>query len=144
MSGLILLTAGLLRLGTFIKYIPYPVTVGFTAGIAVIIFSGELADLFGLTLGGKQPGPFIPKLFALYQAALTINVEAVAVATLSIGAIVAVRRWRPQWPAYLIGCRRLIGPLCRSRRWWKCCRRRFRSRFSAALKAFCRRSSPTV
>jgi sulfate permease, SulP family len=103
MSGLILLAVGLLRLGTFIKYIPYPVTVGFTAGIAVIIFSGELADLFGLTLDGKQPGPFIPKLIALYDAAPTINREAIVVAALSIGAIIAVRRWRPLWPAYLIG-----------------------------------------
>jgi sulfate permease, SulP family len=103
MSGLILLAVGLLRLGTFIKYIPYPVTVGFTAGIAVIIFSGELADLFGLTLAGKQPGPFVPKLIALYGAAPTINPQAAAVAALSIGALVAVRRWRPQWPAYLIG-----------------------------------------
>jgi sulfate permease, SulP family len=103
MSGLIMLAIGLLRLGTFVKYIPYPVTVGFTAGIAVIIFSGELADLFGLTPHGKVPGPFVPKLVALFDAAPTVNVQAVAVAALSIGTIVAVRRWRPQWPAYLIG-----------------------------------------
>src|ERR1700761_586614 len=95
MSGLIMLAVGLLRLGTFVKYIPYPVTVGFTAGIAVIIFSGELADLFGLTLSGKAPGPFIPKLMALFDAAPTVNMQAVAVAALSIGAILAVRRWRP-------------------------------------------------
>src|SRR3954449_11947235 len=50
LSGLMLLAAGLLRLGTFIKYIPYPVTVGFTAGIAVIIVASQLKDLFGLTL----------------------------------------------------------------------------------------------
>jgi sulfate permease, SulP family len=103
MSGLIMLAIGLLRLGTFVKYIPYPVTVGFTAGIAVIIFSGELADLFGLTPHGKVPGPFVPKLVALFDAAPTVNLQAVAVAALSIAAIVAVRRWRPHWPAYLIG-----------------------------------------
>ncbi len=103
MSGLIMLAVGLLRLGTFVKYIPYPVTVGFTAGIAVIIFSGELADLFGLTPHGKVPGPFVPKLMALFDAAPTVNGQAVAVAALSIGAILAVRRWRPQWPAYLAG-----------------------------------------
>jgi SulP family sulfate permease len=102
MSGLMLVTIGFLRLGTFIKYIPYPVTVGFTAGIAVIIFSGELADLFGLKLPGKEPGPLIPKFVALFAAADTVNVAAVSVAALSIGAIVAVRRWRPHWPAYLI------------------------------------------
>ena len=50
MSGVMLLAIGFLRLGTFIKYIPYPVTVGFTAGIAVIIFASQLKELLGLTL----------------------------------------------------------------------------------------------
>ncbi len=102
LSGVMMLAIGLLRLGTFIKYIPYPVTVGFTAGIAVIIFSGELTDLFGLKLAGKEPGPIVPKLVALFNAAATVNLAAVTLAALSIGAIVAVRRWRPHWPAYLI------------------------------------------
>jgi SulP family sulfate permease len=103
LSGVMMLAIGFLRLGTFVKYIPYPVTVGFTAGIAVIIFSGELADLFGLTLAGKEPGPIIPKFIALAEAAPTANLGAVAIAALTIGTIVAVRRWRPHWPAYLIG-----------------------------------------
>jgi sulfate permease, SulP family len=102
LSGLMMLALGFLRLGTFIKYIPYPVTVGFTAGIAVIIFSGELADLFGLKLAGKEPGPIIPKLSALIDAAATVNPAAVAIAGLSIAAIVVVRRLRPHWPSYLI------------------------------------------
>jgi SulP family sulfate permease len=102
LSGVMMLAIGFLRLGTFIKYIPYPVTVGFTAGIAVIIFSGELSDLFGLRLAGKEPGPLIPKFAALFDAAPTVNLAAVTVAALAIGAIVAVRRWRPHWPAYLI------------------------------------------
>jgi sulfate permease, SulP family len=62
LSGLILLAVGLLRLGTFIKYIPYPVTVGFTAGIAVIILASQLKELLGLTLAGPEPGPIVPKL----------------------------------------------------------------------------------
>jgi sulfate permease, SulP family len=102
MSGLMMLALGFLRLGTFIKYIPYPVTVGFTAGIAVIIFSGELVDLFGLKLAGKEPGPLVPKLIALLDAAPTVNPAAVTLAVLSIGIIVAVRRFRPHWPSYLI------------------------------------------
>jgi SulP family sulfate permease len=102
MSGIILVVIGLLRLGTYVKYIPYPVTVGFTAGIAVIIFSGELADLFGLKVAGDIPGPFVPKLVALVGAAPTVNAEAVFVAALSLGIIVAVRRFRPHWPAYLV------------------------------------------
>src|SRR5471030_2509345 len=50
LSGLVMLAGGFLRLGTFIKYIPYPVTVGFTAGIAVVIFASQLKELLGLTL----------------------------------------------------------------------------------------------
>ena len=55
MAGLILMALGFLRLGTYIKYIPHPVIVGFTAGIALIILSSQLRDLFGLTLAGKEP-----------------------------------------------------------------------------------------
>ncbi len=102
LAGLMMLALGYLRLGTFIKYIPYPVTVGFTAGIAVIIFSGELADLFGLKLAGKEPGPLIPKFVALFNASSTINPQAVTLAALAIAAMIAIRRFRPHWPSYLI------------------------------------------
>ncbi len=101
LSGLMILAVGLLRLGTFIKYIPFPVTVGFTAGIAVIIFASQLKDLFGLTLA-QEPGPLVPKLAALATALPTLNAAAVAVAALSAATIVAVRRLRPHWPAFLI------------------------------------------
>src|SRR6202790_3728870 len=73
MAGVILVAPGLLRLGTYINFIPYPVTVGFTAGIAVIIFASQLKDLFGITLPGKEPGEIIPKLEALGQALPTTN-----------------------------------------------------------------------
>ena len=102
LSGLMLLAIGLLRLGTFIKYIPYPVTVGFTAGIAVIIFTSQMKELLGLTLDGPEPGPFLPKLEALGRALPTMNGAAVAMAVLSIGAILTIRRLRPNWPAHLI------------------------------------------
>jgi sulfate permease, SulP family len=102
LSGLILMAAGFLRLGTFVKYIPYPVTVGFTSGIAVIIFASQLRELLGLTLAGKEPGPLIPKLEALSQALPSTSISATAVAAVSIGIIVAVRRFRPHWPALLI------------------------------------------
>ena len=68
MAGAILAIAGWLRLGTYIKYIPHPVTVGFTAGIAVIIFASQIRDLLGITLSGKEPGELIPKLEALGRA----------------------------------------------------------------------------
>ena len=101
LSGLILLAIGFLRLGTFIKFIPYPVTVGFTAGIAVIIFASQFKELLGLRLD-KEPGPFIPKLLALWDALPTLNVAALVVALLTIGIIVIVRRFRPHWPVFII------------------------------------------
>jgi SulP family sulfate permease len=100
-SGVILLTIGFLRLGTYIKYIPYPVTIGFTAGIAVIIFASQLRDLFGLTLA-KEPGALLPKLAALGGAWSSVNLAAVLVSVLSVATILLIRRYRPHWPALLI------------------------------------------
>src|SRR4051795_6454084 len=102
MSGIMLVIAGYLRLGTYIKFIPYPVTVGFTAGIAVIIFVSQLRDLFGITLTAKEPGELIPKLEVLARGLHTTNVSAVAVAAVSVLIIVALRKWRPNWPGILI------------------------------------------
>ncbi|MGD0636050.1 MAG: SulP family inorganic anion transporter [Beijerinckiaceae bacterium] len=102
MSGFILLAIGYLRLGTFIKYIPYPVTVGFTAGIAVIIFVSQIKDLLGLSFSGKEPGPVLEKLAILGQALPSLNISAVAVAAVTIGVIVGVRKVRPNWPSLLI------------------------------------------
>jgi sulfate permease, SulP family len=102
MAGVFLIAAGLLRLGTYIKFIPYPVTVGFTAGIAVIIFASQLRDLLGITLTTKEPGELIPKLEALARGLHTANVSAVAVAAVSIAIIVVLRKLRPAWPGILI------------------------------------------
>lgn len=101
LSGLMLAAIGFLRLGAFIKYIPYPVTVGFTAGIAVIIFASQIRDLFGLRLE-HEPGPLLPKLHALGTALPTTSPMAVLVAAVTIAVIVLVRRSRPQWPSFLI------------------------------------------
>jgi sulfate permease, SulP family len=62
LSGIILMGIGYLRLGTYIKFIPYPVTVGFTAGIAVTIFSSEIKPLLGLSFSGAEPGPLMEKI----------------------------------------------------------------------------------
>jgi len=101
MAGAFLIAAGFLRLGTYIKFIPYPVTVGFTAGIAVIIFASQLKDLLGITLP-KEPGELIPKLQALAGALHTIRLPTVAVALVSIMIISALRVLRPNWPGILI------------------------------------------
>jgi SulP family sulfate permease len=102
LSGMMMVAAGWLKLGTYIKYIPYPVTVGFTAGIAVIIFASQISELLGLALAGKEPGPLIAKLEALYGAAPTINPSACLVALVAIALIFAVKAIRPHWPNLLI------------------------------------------
>jgi len=102
MAGVFLIAAGFLRLGTYIKFIPYPVTVGFTAGIAIIIFASQLKDLFGITLTTKEPGEFLPKLEVLARSLHTANVSAVTVAAVSIVIIVVLRKLRPHWPGILI------------------------------------------
>src|SRR5688500_5637572 len=101
-AGAILIAFGLLRLGTYIKYIPHSVIVGFTAGIAVIILTSQLRDLLGLSLASREPAAFLPKLTALWEAAPTINPAAVAVAAGSIAVILLLRRYRPTWPGFLI------------------------------------------
>ena len=102
MAGVFLIGAGLLRLGTYVKFIPYPVTVGFTAGIAVIIFASQLRDLLGIRLATKEPGELIPKLEALAHGLPSANVSAMAIAALSIAIIVMLRKARPSWPGILI------------------------------------------
>jgi sulfate permease, SulP family len=102
LAGLFLIAAGLLRFGTYIKFIPYPVTVGFTSGIAVIIVASQLKELLGVTLPGKEPGEFIPKLEALARSLPTASGPAIAVAVVSIVIIVVLRRVRPHWPGILI------------------------------------------
>ncbi len=101
MSGLFMLVLGYARLGSFIKLVPYPVTVGFTAGIAVIIFASQIHELLGLSLTGPEPGPLIPKLQALGGSLQTINAGAVGIAALAIAIIVLTRRFRPGWPGML-------------------------------------------
>src|SRR4051794_10385577 len=101
LSGVILLAIGLLRLGTYIKYIPFPVTVGFTSGIAVIIFASQIKELLGLSLD-REPGALLPKLAAIGDALPTANLAAGAISLLTVGIIVLTRRIRPHWPAFII------------------------------------------
>ncbi len=101
MAGVIMLAIGYLRLGAYIKFIPYPVTVGFTAGIAVIIFASQIKDLLGLTLAEREPGPLLEKLPALWQALPSANATAIGLAGLAIVIIVGLRAIRPSWPGML-------------------------------------------
>src|ERR1700716_3325510 len=102
MAGIMLAAIGLLRLGTYIKFIPYPVTVGFTAGIAVIIFASQIKELFGLTPEGAEPGPFFEKLSMLWRHAPTFEPAAVVTSMASVAVIVGLKKARPHWPGMLI------------------------------------------
>lgn len=102
LSGLMLALVGALRLGALIRHIPHPVTVGFTAGIAVTILASQLKDLAGLRLTGVEPGPVLPKLMALGEALPTANPSALAVGAAVAAVILVMRRLRPAWPGMLI------------------------------------------
>src|SRR6185503_8235720 len=86
MAGVILLVMGLARLGTMIKYIPYPVTMGFTSGIAVLIFSTQIRDFFGLKVE-KIPSEFLPKIKLLAENFSTLQWPTLALATASFAII---------------------------------------------------------
>jgi SulP family sulfate permease len=89
-------------LGSLIRYIPHPVTVGFTCGIAVTILASQLRDLGGITLSGAEPGPLLPKLAALGHALPTLSWPTLAIGIGTSALIFALREWRPAWPAMLI------------------------------------------
>ena len=72
MAGIMLIFFGIFRFGTVIKYIPYPVTVGFTAGIALLIFSSQIKDLLGLNIE-KLPAEFIEKMEVIYHNLNSFN-----------------------------------------------------------------------
>jgi SulP family sulfate permease len=101
MAGLILVVAGVARLGTYVRYVPEPVVTGFTAGIAVIIFSSQIRDLLGLTMT-KVPADFIEKWLAFWAARGTLAPLAVLVSGLALATIIALRKWAPRLPGFLI------------------------------------------
>lgn len=101
MAGVILVLLGLFRLGTVIKFIPYPIVVGFTAGIALTIFSTQINDFFGLGLR-DIPGQFLPK-WGLYLRSLgNISISALATSLLSLIIIIATPRISKRLPGALI------------------------------------------
>lgn len=102
MAGIFMLLLGVLRLGTLIKFIPQPVTIGFTAGIAVIIFASQIRDLLGLTLAVREPVALLPKISVLAGAMGSINPAAVLVSLGTMAIILGLKRLRPHWPGLLI------------------------------------------
>lgn len=102
LAGLMLAMAGYLRLGSYVQLIPFPVTVGFTAGIAAIIFTSQIKDLLGLPVAEGGHGGVIDILKADAGALGAINPYAAGVAIITIAIIVILRRWRPSFPNILI------------------------------------------
>ncbi len=101
LAGLMLIGAGLLRLGTLMKYMPQPVITGFTAGIAVSIFSSQVKDMLGLRMDAV-PAEFLPRWQAYAQHIATTQPAAVALTVMGLAVIVGLRKWKPNWPGFLI------------------------------------------
>ena len=101
MAGFFLVLFGLLRLGTIIKYIPYPIVVGFTSGIAVTIFTTQIKDLFGLTLP-SNPSDFIEKWGVYLQNFNTIDPWCALIGVASVAVIAVTPRFSKKIPGSLI------------------------------------------
>jgi SulP family sulfate permease len=101
LSGVLLLVLGLLRAGNLIRAIPHAVTLGFSAGIAVIIFSSQIKDLTGIIPAHDAP-EVAEKLALLWAARGSFSPSALGLGLVVIAGIVAMRRFAPHWPALLI------------------------------------------
>ncbi|GKX65431.1 sodium-independent anion transporter [Clostridium sp. TW13] len=101
MAGAILIVFGILKFGSLIKYIPYPITVGFTAGIAVTLLSTQVKDFLGLTIN-KVPSEFLPKWAAYIKNIGTINWVTVLIGILSLLIIVFWPKVNKKVPGSLI------------------------------------------
>ncbi len=102
LAGFMTAALGLLRFGRFIRFIPYPVTVGFTAGIAVIIVASQIKELFGLTLTRPEPGPILEKLPVLWESLPSTNLTTLSLSFGTIALIVLFKRFAPRLPNLLL------------------------------------------
>jgi sulfate permease, SulP family len=102
MAGVMLVLMGVFKLGTLIKFIPRPVTIGFTAGIAVIIFSGQIASFLGLT-GIEKHEDFISNMKEIFIHIETINFYNIIIAVICLILILLTPKYFPKVPGPLIG-----------------------------------------
>lgn len=102
MAGCILILMGLFRLGTVIKFIPYPIVVGFTAGIALTIFSTQMPDFFGLSIDEAVPGDFIGKWAVYIRHAATVNLPTLLTGVASLAILVIVPKVSKRMPGALM------------------------------------------
>jgi len=101
MAGIIMIVMGLLKLGSLIKFIPYPITTGFTSGIAVVIFSSQIKDFFGLQMG-EVPVEFLEKWGSYFKEFNTINVQTTLIGVLALLIIVLWPKVNKKIPGALI------------------------------------------
>ena len=101
MAGCILLLMGFFKLGTVIKFIPYPIVVGFTAGIALTIFSTQMPDFFGLTINEAMPGDFIGKWRVYIANFNTIDISTLLIGLLSLLIIILTPKVSKRIPGAL-------------------------------------------
>lgn len=103
MAGVILILLGVFKLGAVIKFIPYPIIVGFTSGIAVTIFTTQIADIFGLNFGGeKVPGDFIGKWITYFNHFDTVNWWNTIISVISVVIIAVTPKFTKKIPGSLI------------------------------------------
>jgi SulP family sulfate permease len=101
MAGVLLVLAGVLRLGNLMKFMPQPVVTGFTAGIAVTIFVSQIKDALGLSID-KLPGEFFERLHSYFSHMDSLQPAALLMTLACLAVLLGLRRWRPNWPAFLI------------------------------------------
>ena len=102
LAGVFLVLLGVLKLGTIISYIPYPIIIGFTSGIALTIFSTQIKDLFGLTIEGDVPADFIGKWACYFQNFGTIDLATSLIGVLSVVIIAATPLVSKKIPGSLV------------------------------------------
>ncbi len=103
MAGIMLILMGVLRLGTLIKYVPKTITVGFTAGIAVTIFLGQIKDFFGITyIDGAKPIEAIEKIKANIHNISTFNWQSILVGVICLVILTVYPRFEKRVPPSLI------------------------------------------
>src|SRR5690606_29091391 len=102
LSGLMLTAIGFLRLGSCLRVIPYPFTLGFPPGIAVIIFACQITELLSLHLAGREPGELPVQQPPLWTARPTATQAATAPSLATVIIFVGLKKFRPHWPGMLI------------------------------------------
>lgn len=101
LAGIMMIILGLCRAGVLLRFIPYSVTTGFTAGIALTIFSSQIKDLFGLQMDG-MPIDFFDKWAAYFSSISTFSPWAVSLSAFCLALLFGIKKYFPKWPSPLV------------------------------------------